>query len=124
MLLVKTYLDKSRLHGLGVFADEFIRAGTKVWRFVYGFDHAYTPREFARLPKPARDFIKRYGYRADGEILFTADHDHDMNHSDNPNTYWKPGYLIARRNIRRHVEITNDYRDFDPVLSAAFLKKM
>jgi SET domain-containing protein len=123
MLLVKTYLDKSKVHGLGVFADEFIPAGTKIWRFVDEFDRAYTPKQFARLPKPARDFIRRYGYRADGEILFTVDHDHYMNHSDRPNTVWKNGYLIACRDIRRGVEITNDYREFDPEFCASFLNK-
>ena len=123
MLLVKTYLDKSKVHGLGVFAGESIRSGTKIWRFVEGFDRVYTPRQFAKLPKPARDFIRDYGYRADGEILFTVDHDHYMNHSDEPNTYWKAGYLIAQRNIRKGAEITNDYRDFDPAFCAAFLKR-
>jgi SET domain-containing protein len=123
MLLVKTYLDKSAIHGLGVFAGEFIRKGTKIWRFVEGFDRAYSPKQFARLPKAARDFIKHHGYRVDGEILFTADHDHHMNHSDDPNTYLHNGYAIARRNIRKGVEITNDYREFDVTLCAAFLKK-
>ena len=66
MLLVKTYLDKSAIHGLGVFAGQFIRKGTKIWRYVEGFDRAYSPKQFARLPKPAKDFIQKYGYRADG----------------------------------------------------------
>jgi hypothetical protein len=35
----------------------------------------------------------------------------------------KSGYAIASRNIRKGVEITNDYREFDPALCAAFLKK-
>ena len=34
MLLVKTYLDRSPIHGLGVYAAERIRKGTKIWRFV------------------------------------------------------------------------------------------
>ena len=34
MLLVRTYLDKSAIHGLGVFAGEVIRKGTKVrWKW-------------------------------------------------------------------------------------------
>jgi|GEM_PF-246237 len=123
MLLVKTYLDKSPIHGLGVFAAQFIRKGTKIWRFVDGFDRAYSPEEFARLPKPARDFIRQHGYRVDGEILLTADHDHHMNHSDDPNTYLSNGYAVARRHIRRGEEITNNYREFDLVLCAAFLRK-
>lgn len=123
MILVKTYLDKSPIHGIGVFAAEPIRRETKIWRFVEGFDRAYSPKQFARLPKPAQDFLKNYGYRVDGEVLFTVDHDHHMNHSDNPNTYLKAGYTIARRNIRKGEEITNDYREFEPALCASFLKK-
>jgi SET domain-containing protein len=123
MLLVKTYLGESTIHGLGVFAGEFIRKGTKIWRFVHGFDRVYSPKEFARLPKPARDFIRAHGYKVDGEIILTIDNDCRMNHSDEPNTYLHNGYAIARCNISKGVEITNDYREFDPGLCAAFLKK-
>jgi SET domain-containing protein len=123
MLLVKTYLDKSPIHGLGVFAGEFIRKDTKIWRFVIGFDRYYSRKQFARLPKPAREYIKLHGYRWDGEILLSMDHDSHMNHSENPNTYLHNGYVIARCNIRKGVEITNDYREFEPALCAAFLKK-
>ena len=45
MLLVKTYLDRSPIHGLGVFAAEFIRKGTRVWRFVESFDRVYSDRK-------------------------------------------------------------------------------
>ena len=123
MLLVKTYLDKSAIHGLGVFAGQFIRKGTKIWRFVEGFDRAYSPRQFARLPQPARDYIRFHGYRVDGEIILTADHDCHMNHSDDANTYLHNGYAIARRNIAKGAEITNDYREFEPGFCAAFLRK-
>lgn len=123
MLLVKTYVDKSSIHGLGVFAAEFIPKGTKIWRYVEGFDRCWTLKQFRKLPKPARDFLKDYGYRVDGEIIFTVDNDHYINHSDKPNTYLHNGYAIAARNIRKGQEITNDYREFDPELCAAFLKK-
>ena len=123
MLLVKTYLDKSAIHGLGVFAGQFIRKGTKIWRYVEGFDRAYSPQQFARLPKPARDYIRFHGYRVNGEIILTADHDCHMNHSDDANTYLHNGYAIARRNIAKGAEITNDYREFDAGFCAAFLQK-
>jgi SET domain-containing protein len=123
MLLVDTYLDKSAIHGLGVFAGQFIAKGTKIWRFVEGFDRVYSPKEFSRLPKPARDFIKFHGYRVDGEILLTIDHDRHINHSEDPNTFLKNGYAIASRDIPQGSEITNDYREFDAAFCAAFLKK-
>jgi SET domain-containing protein len=123
MLLVKTYLDKSPIHGLGVFASEYIRKGTKIWRFVEGFDRTWSPREYARLPKPARDYILRYGYRVDGEILLTADHDHHINHSRTANTRWSNGHIVACRDIAKGEEITNDYRMLDAAFCAAFLKK-
>ncbi len=123
MLLVKTYLEKSAIHGLGVYAGEYIDKGTKVWRFVDGFDRVYSQRDFAKLPKPAQDYIERYGYQVDGEILLTVDHDHHMNHSDNANTCWRIDHIIAKRDIAKGEEITNNYRLFDRALCAAFLKK-
>jgi hypothetical protein len=123
MLLVKTYLDQSKIHGFGVFAGQFIRKGTKVWRFAEGFDRAWSPKEFAKLPRPARDYVTSHGYRVDGEILLTVDHDHHINHSRDANTHWRNGHIVARRDIPKGAEITNDYRLFDRAFCAAFLKK-
>lgn len=121
MLLVKTYLDNSPIHGIGVFAGEPIPKGTKVWTFADGFDRCFTERQFRKLPKPAREFIGYYGYRVDGEIILTCDNDRYTNHSDNANTHWHRGFMRARRAIAKGEEITNDYREFDPGLCAAFL---
>jgi hypothetical protein len=121
MLLVKTYLDRSPIHGLGVFAAEPIPKGTKIWRYVEGFDRSWSPRQFARLPKEAQEFVAYYGYRVDGEILLTVDNDHFINHSDDSNTYWRAGHIRAKRDIARGEEITNSYRLFDTAFCAAFL---
>jgi len=123
MLLVKTYLDKSRIHGLGVFAGQSIRKGTKIWRFVVGFDRFYTRKRLAKLPKAARDYINLHGYQWKKEILLSMDYDTFMNHSENPNTHFHNGFVIARSNIRKGEEITNDYRAFEAAFCAAFLKK-
>jgi SET domain-containing protein len=123
MLLVKTYLDKSKVHGLGVFAGQSIPKGAKIWRFVYGFDRFYTRKRLAKLPKQARDYINLHGYQWKNEILLSMDYDTFMNHSENPNTDFHNGYVIARNNIRKGEEITNDYRAFEAAFCAAFLKK-
>ncbi|MGE0564207.1 MAG: SET domain-containing protein [Pseudolabrys sp.] len=122
MLLVKTYLDQSPIHGLGVFASETIPKGAKVWCYVEGFDRSWSPRQFAKLPKAAQEFVAYYGYRVDGEILLTVDNDHFINHSDDANTYWRDGYIRAKRTIAKGEEITNSYRLFDAAFCAAFLK--
>ena len=123
MLLVKTYVGKSKVHGLGVFAAQSIRKGAKIWRFVYGFDRFYTRKRLAKLPKPARDYINLHGYQWGNEILLSMDYDTFMNHSENPNTDFHNGFVIARSNIRKGEEITNDYRDFEAAFCAAFLAK-
>ncbi len=123
MLYVKTYLHKSEIHGIGVFAAERIKKGTKIWRFIDGYDRAYTLNQFARLPEPAKQFLLNYAYRVEGKIILTVDHDRHINHSDNPNTCWRHGYIIARSNIPKGAEITNNYRMFDVGLCSTFLAK-
>jgi hypothetical protein len=123
MLLVKTYLDKSKIHGLGVFAGQFIRKDAKIWRFVFGFDRYYTRKRLAKLPKAARDYIKLHGYQWKNEILLSMDYDTFMNHSETPNTYYRNGYVLARNAIRKGTELTNDYRAFEASFCAAFLKE-
>ena len=80
---------------------ETIRKDQKIWRFVYDFDRFYTRKRLAKLPKPARDFIKLHGYQWKNEILLSMDYDTFMNHSEDPNTYYKNGYVLARRTIER-----------------------
>jgi hypothetical protein len=45
-----------------------------------------------------------------------------MNHSEDANTHWSNGHIVASRNIRKGDEITNNYRLFDAAFCAAFLK--
>jgi SET domain-containing protein len=123
MLLVKTYLDKSPIHGMGTYAAERIPKGTKIWRYVEGFDQAYSLKQFRKLPKPARKFLETYGYQVDGEVILNADHDRHINHSDDPNTYLHNGYVITNRDIATGTEITTSYQEFDKTLCAAFLKE-
>jgi hypothetical protein len=123
MLLVRTYLDRSEIHGIGVFAGDFIPKDTRIWRFVIGFDRFYSRKQVAKLPKAARDYIKLHGFQWKNEILVSMDYDTFMNHSDNPNTYFKNGYVLARASIRKGQEITNDYRAFKASYCASFLKE-
>ncbi|MGH6664495.1 MAG: SET domain-containing protein [Pseudolabrys sp.] len=123
MLLIKTYLDKSPIHGIGVFAGESIPKGKKIWRFAFGFDRYYSRKKFAKLPKAAKEHVRLHGFQLGNEILLSMDYDTFMNHSTDPNTYFHNGYVIARRKIPKGAEITNDYRAFKAAFCATFLKK-
>ncbi len=58
MLLVKTYIGMSEIHGLGVFAAEAIADGAVVWRHNPMFDLMFDERTLAQSPptcKPTSD---------------------------------------------------------------------
>jgi uncharacterized protein len=72
MMLVPTYLDKSRVHGIGIFARDFIPEGTRVWEFTLGCDQVYSEDDLAALRPLQRDTILFYGYvepGRDGVVL-------------------------------------------------------
>ena len=62
MLRVKTTLAPSRIHGLGVFADEPIRAGQTVWEIDQLLDLRISGIVFAALDKQTQDYIRRHCY--------------------------------------------------------------
>lgn len=63
MLLVKTKIGHSKIHGIGLFANEFILKDTPIWKFVPGFDLEFSEEEVSVLPTPARAFLLHYGYK-------------------------------------------------------------
>ncbi|TSC68825.1 MAG: Nuclear protein SET [Parcubacteria group bacterium Gr01-1014_66] len=121
MLLVKTKIDQSSLHGIGLFADEFIAKGTAVWRFTPSLDIKLTEEKFMHLPKLARDVFIYYGYHtpADHTWILPFNDSRFFNHSRNPNVGSvevpddQEGIQIALRDIKKGEELLCDYREFD-----------
>lgn len=122
MYRVKVYVDRSTIHGLGVFAGENIKKGDVVWEMVRGFDRIYTQAEYDSFPEQARRYLDIYAYW-DGEgIHLCGDQGIYTNHSETPNVgsvaEWpdpESDYEYALRDIRKGEEITSDYRVFDEV---------
>jgi SET domain-containing protein len=115
MLLVPVRLDRSPIHGFGVFAVAPIAAGTEVWRFTPGFDLDLDPRLLDAQPDPARRTLLHYGYvdpRLRRFVLCCDDY-RFVNHSDRPNLRTEPiephGVDIAARDIAAGEELTVDY---------------
>lgn len=120
MLLVKTYIAPSRIHGQGLFAAEPIARGTPFWRFEPGFDQAIAPERFATLPALTQQHIRWFAYlsQTDGHYILSGDFCCFMNHAAEPNTGTpatseSPVTTIALRDIAQGEELTCDYFAFD-----------
>jgi uncharacterized protein len=120
MLLVKTCLQPSAIHGLGLFTVAFIPCGAPIWRFAARFDHDFSPAEFAALPPVAREHTRWFSFvrQGDGHRILSGDHACFMNHSPTPNTGAPPlapppVQTVAVRDIAAGEELTCNYFDFD-----------
>ncbi|HTN53940.1 MAG TPA: SET domain-containing protein [Anaeromyxobacter sp.] len=119
MLLVKTHLDRSTIHGIGLFASEPIRAGTVIWRLDSTIDVQLGADQIEALAPPARAQIRKYTYL--DKVLRTwvlcGDDARFFNHAEQPNCRDVPdergGRTIAARDIAAGEELTCDYAAFD-----------
>ncbi len=117
MLLVKTKVALSKIHGLGLFADQPIRKGTVVWKFQKGFDLKIHKEKLKLLSAPVkRRFLQlTYFNKKRGEYILDFDDARFVNHSEKPNIIDSGGDsdAIAARNIKKGEELTMNYRSFD-----------
>lgn len=115
MLLIRTRLAPSPIHGLGVFAAEPVKKGGKVWRFVPGFDQLIDPR---LIPALDSDFVNTYMQKCEVTSLWLlcVDNARFINHSDHASVIpglplSDPGaYDVAAHDLGIGDEITQDYR--------------
>ena len=121
MLLVKTRIGPSKIHGIGLFAEEFIEKGTVLWEFHEDLDQRYTMALVYSLPPTCRSQLMNYGYvnKKTGMLVMCMDDARFFNHSCEPNTTGMSddndgeGMTIASRDIEPCEEITCDYEEFD-----------
>jgi uncharacterized protein len=121
MMYVKTKIAQSKIHGIGLFADEFIPKGTVIWKFTEGFDLKFTKEQVKKFPKPVQDYLNIYMWlsKKSGKYCFASDNNKYCNHSKNPNTlsaYYNDEEEVvtkAIKDIKKGEEITDDYSTFD-----------
>jgi uncharacterized protein len=119
MLLVKTFLAPSKIHGIGLFAAEHIRKGTVIWRMNPTIDLELTEEQVASLAESAREQIEKYTYLdlVRGKMVLCGDDARFFNHDDAPNCLDYPdrdgGKTIAARDIDAGEELTCDYACID-----------
>ena len=116
MLLIKTKIAVSSIHGIGLFADEFVPKGTVTWQFNPIIDVGFTDEEIAALPEVARKTFLHYTY-FDKDLqrhILCADDQRFINHSTSGwNIESTPHKDIAARDIAVGEELLCDYYKFD-----------
>ncbi len=125
MMLVRNYVATSPIEGLGVFADEFISAGTLLWQLHSKFSVTFSYADIEAMPHHIREYIQRYSFphlgMGEGFVVLELDNGRYMNHSDMPNTDFTAfdrGFAI--RDIHAGEEITCNYYEFDPTFRGEF----
>jgi len=121
MLLVKTYLNTSKINGIGIYAKHDIPKNTIIWKFTHGVDKIYTLKNLIGMPDLDREFLETYCFKYHGKLYLCVDNSRFMNHSEEPNCIdigddnikkSDVGYTMTARHILAGEELTCDYRGF------------
>ena len=114
MLCVKTKLLPSGIHGVGLFADEPIAAGTIVWKFDEGLDQRFSEEFYATRNAMLKGFLFTYAWLDASGWILCGDDARFVNHSALPNLGGGKALVsVALRDIPVGEELTEDYETFD-----------
>jgi len=121
MLLIKTKVGPSSVHGMGCFTDQFVPKGMLVRKFMPGFDLEIQKSEVDKLPDASRERFLNYAYFDKESNIYTLNPDDErfVNHSDSPNVGddlsrdSEMGEMYALRDIQAGEELTENYNEFD-----------
>ena len=120
MLYVKTRLLPSPIHGIGLFAAEFLPANTIIWRRELTIDISLTEKQMSELSPPCREQIWAYSYKQkrSGLYVLCGDDARFFNHAPNPSCadirgIDGSGITISARDIQAGEELTCDYSLID-----------
>jgi hypothetical protein len=116
MLLIKTKLNQSKIEGIGLFADENIKKGTKLWQFEPNLDLLLSKQEVEKLSESSRKQFHKYSYldKERNKYLLCGDDARFWNHSANPNCDETADNdsTFAARDIEKGEELTINYSEF------------
>ena len=116
MLLIRTQIKQSSIHGIGLFAAEFIPKGTKTWEYHPTFDCAFTEEDIAQLPPFALRRFYDYSYFDSNlnKFILCFDDLRFINHTEeNPNIISATDHDIAARDIMEGEELLCNYHHFE-----------
>jgi uncharacterized protein len=112
MLKVQTYLDRSAVHGTGLFAKQAIKRGTVVWRLDTRYDRVVSHAEYEAIPEPLQcELFEHHATTYAGLRILYGDDARFLNHSAKPNVMARDPIsdMVARRDIDIGEEMFVDY---------------
>ena len=120
MILVKTSVRLSPIHGLGLFAIEFIPKNRPVWAFDSAVDSVVSEKEFSSFSESRKAVVSHFGFksargdwiiRGDGAVFMNHSHDANLTGSfpDEEFRLSREPVLRAARDISPGEEITLSY---------------
>ena len=118
MLYIDTYLDKSEIHGVGVFSKENVNKGEQIKEERPEFEIEFNKDKLPSMPLALAKLIDTHAYErkiGSGILVLGIDNEKYLNHSNDPSVNDEG---IALKNIKIGDEITIDYRDFDDSMEA------
>ncbi len=115
MFYVKAKLKESPIHGIGLFADEDIPKGEKIYSNNPKLDLNISLEEFDSLSQDEKKTIQHYGY-FDYKLNkwhLSFDNFKFCNHNQNNNMTRIENEVIAKKDIKKGEELTHDYLEFE-----------
>lgn len=121
MLTIQASVRPSAIHGLGLFAEQDIPKGARIWNFSPGLDLEISQSDFNKLAQYEKDFLLFYGFKSKktNNYHLSFDNVRFINHSVEGNVTIDQSVndieypLIASRNIKKGEEILQNYFEFD-----------
>ena len=114
MLLIKTKLSHSSIHGIGLFADEDIPMGTPIWKYHPSTCNVLSPTSFYELctsiPVIAIKNFINYSYIRSDRIYYINDNTRFINHALDANIAFIDDFTeVATKDIAQGEELLENY---------------
>lgn len=119
MIHIQYKLDKSGLHGIGLFTNQNIKKGQLIYTASPLLDVDITKKEFDSLDDKEKEEVQWWGFFDEPSQKWHVDFDVSkfINHSYEANVTQVSGhdeaYLVAARNIQSGEELTQNYLEFE-----------
>lgn len=125
MLIIRTRVAPSEIHGLGLFTEEALVKDQVIWDINPIIDHVITRPLLETLPSIVQEFVHHFSWQDEaGNFFISLDNDRFMNHSDNPNIENDhPRFCFALRDIKAGEELTCDYMKFGTAYQKIWIQR-